>query len=180
MVEDSGLRDVIRLASSDPAYTLPWRGTIVARVEELYETEKQSKINLLQNANAVSLTGDHWTSVSNQNDLGVTAHHIDADWKLENVLAKCRKLVRHFKHSPANAAELRAQQDELGQPQEPLVQDVSTRWNSTLSMITRLLRKKGAVKATLELHQQRGTPAMLTNAELEKIEKLETLLEPCR
>uniref|UniRef100_A0A8C1L2T9 Uncharacterized protein n=1 Tax=Cyprinus carpio TaxID=7962 RepID=A0A8C1L2T9_CYPCA len=259
IVEDSGLRDVIRLASSEPAYTLPSRGTIVARIEELYEAEKQSKINLLRNANAVALTGDHWTSVSNQNYLGVTAHHIDADWKLhsfalavkhseerhfaekcaeqfsevaeqweiagkvttigtdsarnmtaaarllpyehmpcvahslqrsitmslrdsglENVLAKCRKLVGHFKHSPANAAELRAQQEELGQPQEPLVQDVSTRWNSTLSMITRLLRNKDAVKATLELHQQRGTPAMLTNAELEKIEKLETLLEPCR
>ncbi|XP_061589594.1 E3 SUMO-protein ligase ZBED1-like [Cololabis saira] len=102
------------------------------------------------------------------------------DSGLENVLAKCRKLVGHFKHSPANSAELRRQQEESGQQQEPLIQDVSTRWNSTVSMITRLLRNKDAVRATLELHQQRSTPAMLTNAELEKIEKLEILLEPCR
>ncbi len=259
IVEDSGLRDVIRLASSDPAYMLPLQGTIVTHIEELYETDTEAKMNLLQNANAVALTGDHWTSVSNQNYLGVTAHHIDTDWKLlsfaltvkhteerhfaetcaqqfsevaeqwdvagkvttigtdsarnmtaaarllpyehmpciahslqrsitsslrdsglENVLAKCRKLVGHFKHSPANAAELRGQQEESGQQQEPLIQDVSARWNSTLSMITRLLRNKDTIKATLELHQQRSTPAMLTNAELENLEKLLTLLEPCR
>ncbi|KAL2078815.1 hypothetical protein ACEWY4_026500 [Coilia grayii] len=47
-------------------------------------------------------------------------------------------------------------------------------------MITRLLRNKDAVRATLELHQQRSKPPMLTNAELEKIEKREALLEPCR
>ena len=84
------------MASSDPAYTLPSRGTIVAHIEELYETEKQSKINLLQNANAVSLTGDHWTSVSNQNYLGVTAHHIDADWKLHPVALTVKHCAEQF------------------------------------------------------------------------------------
>ncbi|XP_071754854.1 E3 SUMO-protein ligase ZBED1-like, partial [Centroberyx gerrardi] len=55
-----------------------------------------------------------------------------------------------------------------------------TRWNSTLSMITRLQRNKDALRAKLDLHQQRSTPVMLNNAEFEKIKKLETLIEPCR
>ena len=51
------------------------------------------------------------------------------DGGFDAVLAKCRKLVGHFKHSPANTDELRAQQAILEQVQEPLVQDVPTRWN---------------------------------------------------
>lgn len=61
------------------AYTLPSQATTVTRIEELYETETETKMSLLQNANAVTLTRDHWTSVSNQNYLGVTAHHIDME-----------------------------------------------------------------------------------------------------
>lgn len=259
IVEDVGLREVLKIAFSD-SYTVPSRGTITKHIGEIYDTEKAAKMALLRNANKVALTGDYWSSVNNQAYLGVTAHHIDADWKLqsfaltvqhtderhfaetcaqhftevaeqwgvaekvsttgtdsarnmvaaarilpythmpciahsvqrsitiairdsglENILGKCRKIVGHFKHSPANAAELQRQQVEYGQKQEPLIQDVSTRWNSTLAMISRLLRNKDAVRATLDLHrQQRSTPAMVTNGELEKMEKLEALLEPCR
>lgn len=54
-------------------------------------------MDLLQNANAVALTGDHWTSVSNQNYLGVTAHHIDTDWKLHLFALTVRHTEeRHF------------------------------------------------------------------------------------
>lgn len=42
-----------------------------------------SKLNLMRNANAAALTGDHWMSVSNQNYF-VTAHHIDAVWKFHS------------------------------------------------------------------------------------------------
>ncbi|XP_071375757.1 E3 SUMO-protein ligase ZBED1-like [Centroberyx affinis] len=100
--------------------------------------------------------------------------------KTSRAMQKCHKLVEHFKHSPANAAELLSNCSENGQQLDPLIQDVSTRWNSTLSMITRLQRNKDALRAALDLHQQRSTAAMLTNAEFEKIKKLETLLEPCR
>ncbi|KAK0142297.1 hypothetical protein N1851_020031 [Merluccius polli] len=55
-----------------------------------------------------------------------------------NVLAKCRKIVGHYKHSAANTMELQAQQAALGQQQEPLIQDLPTRWNSTLEMIKHL------------------------------------------
>ncbi|KAF1384029.1 hypothetical protein PFLUV_G00137990 [Perca fluviatilis] len=205
----------------------------------------------------VALTGDHWTSVNNDNYLGVTVHLIDASWELhsfalgvmkteerhfaeacarqfldvanqwgiadkistigtdsapnmvaagrilpfehlpcvahvvqraivmslreggfDGALAKCRKVVGHFKHSPANSDELNVQQASLGQVQEPLVQDVPTRWNSTLEMIKRVMRNRDALYTTLS--QQKHNLALPTNAEYEKLAKLEKLLEPCR
>ncbi|CAL8234819.1 unnamed protein product, partial [Arctogadus glacialis] len=78
-----------------------------------------------------------------------------------------RKIVGHFKHSPANTAELQAQQAALGQKQEPLVQDVPTRWNSTVDMVKRLNRNQAAIKATLD--QQQHKLIMLTPPEWDKV-----------
>ncbi len=96
----------------------------------------------------------------------------------DGALAKCRKVVGHFKHSPANSDELNVQQASLGQVQEPLVQDVPTRWNSTLEMIKRVRRNRDALHTTLS--QQKHNLPLPTNAEYEKLAKLEKLLEPCR
>ena len=96
----------------------------------------------------------------------------------DGALAKCHKVVGHFKHSPANSDELNAQQASLGQDQEQLVQDVPTRWNSTLDMIKRVRRNRDALHTTLS--QQKHNLALPTNAEYEKLAKLEILLEPCR
>jgi len=65
-----------------------------------------------------------------------------------NALAKCLKIVRHFKHSPANATELKVQQVSQGQEDESLIQDVPTHWNSTL-MIKRVKHNKDPLEATL-------------------------------
>ncbi|TNN51982.1 Zinc finger BED domain-containing protein 1 [Liparis tanakae] len=100
------------------------------------------------------------------------------DSGFENVLAKCRKIVGHFKHSPSNDRELKAQQTAEGQQEESLVQDVATRWNSALDMIKRIQRNKGPLAATLA--QRKTNISMLTAPELAKLEKLEQLLEPCR
>ncbi|KAJ8375518.1 hypothetical protein SKAU_G00060980 [Synaphobranchus kaupii] len=247
IVEDQGLQEIIQIASGDPFYKAPSRGTVVARINELYDNEKAMKMELLAQAPFIALTGDHWTSVNNQNYLGVTGHLIDNKWQLhsfalgvvkteerhfadacarqfiqvsdewkitdkvttigtdsarnmiaaarilpfdhlpciahmiqrlitvslsnsgfDGALAKCRKIVGHFKHSPANAAELKAQQASHGQDEEPLIQDVPTRWNSTLAMITRTLA------------QQKHNLALLTAAEYDRLARLETLLEPCK
>ncbi|KAI4875619.1 hypothetical protein NFI96_008201 [Prochilodus magdalenae] len=214
-------------------------------------------MNMLEQAKCVALTGDHWTSVSNDNYLGVTVHFTDKEWNLqsfaltvsktetrnyaeacgdhfldvtkewniteklttlgtdsarnmvaaarllpfehvpcmahslqrtvtvslrdsgfESLLAKCRKIVRHFKHSPSNAHELSEQQVALGQKHESLVQDVAIRWNSTLEMVKRILRNKSPLITTLAL--QNSNVAMLSAQELAKLQKLEELLEPCR
>ena len=89
----------------------------------------------------------------------------------DGALAKCRKVVGHFKHSPANSDELNAQQASLGQDQEQLVQDVPTRWNSTLEMIKRVRRNRDALHTTLS--QQKHNLALPTNAEFEKLANLE-------
>ncbi|KAI7807507.1 putative zinc finger BED domain-containing protein 1-like [Triplophysa rosa] len=257
VVEDRGLMDAFRIASSDTTYTPPSRGTVLSRINQLYDTEKKSKRDTLAQTKHVALTGDHWTSISNHNYLGVTAHVIDCDWKLKSfaltvlksvtrhysdacaeqfltvaddwgvrekvttvgtdsarnmvaaarklpfhhmpcaahivqraitvclsdsgfadTLTKCRKIVGHFKHSPANTEELHLQQIAQGQQREQLIQDVSTRWNSSLDMITRLLRNEEAVKTTLA--QQKHKLVMLTASEWDKLPKLQNLLEPCK
>ncbi|XP_033933242.1 E3 SUMO-protein ligase ZBED1-like [Pseudochaenichthys georgianus] len=101
-----------------------------------------------------------------------------ADSGFTGTLARCRKLVGHFKHSPSNTEELHKEQTELEQDKEPLIQDVSTRWNSTLFMISRLLKNQEAVKATLAKQKHKLT--MLTTAEWDRLQRLETLLKPCR
>lgn len=96
----------------------------------------------------------------------------------DGALAKCRKLVGHFKHSPANAAELEQQQVKHLQKKESLVQEVSTRWNSTLEMIKRVQRNQEPLRDALALHASNIN--MPTAAEFDKLKRLETVLEHCR
>ena len=45
----------------------------------------------------VVLTGDHWTSVSNNNYFGVTAHTMNDDWKLKSFALSVPKTTpSHF------------------------------------------------------------------------------------
>ena len=82
---------MIRIASGDNSYDLPLRGTIVSRIHSLYDGERARKIQLLEQAASVALTGDNWTSVSNDNYLGVTAHFIDNVWKLRSFALEVKK-----------------------------------------------------------------------------------------
>ncbi|XP_062854826.1 E3 SUMO-protein ligase ZBED1-like [Trichomycterus rosablanca] len=207
IVQDEGLRNIIRLASKDPSYELPSRSTIVNRIHELYETERAKLAQDLVLTATIALTGDYWTSLGNDSYLGVTGHYIDEQWQLHshaltvmkteerhhaatcaehfmdvakqwNIESKCRKVVGHFKHSPPNTSELEKQQVAHGLKTESLVQDVPTRWNSTLEMVKRLQKHQEPVKDALALHKT--NVAMPTKAEMEKLQKLEALLEPCR
>lgn len=257
IVEDVGLKNVIRIATNDCTYEPPARRTIARKIHELYEKERTIKATALQHAPTVALTGDYWTSLGNHNYLGVTVHYIDEQWELhshaltvmktqerhfaetcaehfihvaqqwdvsnkvstlstdsarnmiaaarhlpfehvpcvahslqrsvtvslhnsafDNVLAKCRKVVGHFKHSPASAAELEQKQIELGQKKESLIQDIPTRWNSTLDMIKSVRRNEQPLRDVLTTHNTKI--AMPTTAEMDKLQRLEMLLEPCR
>lgn len=257
IVEDEGLTEIIRIASNDYTYDAPSRTTITSRIENLYDTEKAKVQQALEQVHSVALTGDYWTSISNDNYLGVTAHYFDPQWELQshalavmkteerhfadavaehflqvarewnieekvvslttdsarnmiaaarqlpfehmpcaahsmhrsvtvslhnspfdNALAKCRKVVGHFKHSPANAIELEQQQVAHNQKKESLTQEVATRWNSTLEMIKRVQRNAEPLRDALALHSTNVT--LPTTAELEKLKKLEAALEQCR
>ena len=61
IVEDDGLTEVFRIASGDNSSDLPLRGTIVSCIHSFYDGERARKIQLLEQAASVALTGDHWT-----------------------------------------------------------------------------------------------------------------------
>ncbi|KAA8579023.1 hypothetical protein FQN60_010623 [Etheostoma spectabile] len=66
-----------------------------------------------------------------------------ADSGFVNALAKARKV-------PSKSAELQAQQV-TWERARPLIQDVPTRWNSTLEMVKRVSKTKEAVIAALTI-----------------------------
>ena len=97
IVEDEGFTEVLRVATGDSSIKAPQRRTIMTKIHELYEAEKKKKENDLAATKHQALTGDHWTSVSNDNYLGVTAHLITDEWKLKSFTLTCMKTEeRHF------------------------------------------------------------------------------------
>ena len=67
-------------------------------------------------------------------------HALDSSTRIRVVLARCRRLVGHFKHSTTASEVLVDKQVALNKNRQPVtvVQDVSTRWNSTFYMVCRL------------------------------------------
>ncbi len=97
IVEDSGFLDVLQVASQDSYYKPPSRATVMTKIHELYENEKEKRKEVLAQVNHIALTGDHWTSVSNNNYLGVTAHFISDTWELKSfALTILKTEERHF------------------------------------------------------------------------------------
>src|SRR4029434_2251091 len=74
IVEDEGFTEVVRVAMGDSSIKALQSRTIMTKIHELYDAEKKIKENDLAATKHQALTGDHWTSVSNDNYLGVTAH----------------------------------------------------------------------------------------------------------
>lgn len=83
---------------------------------------------------------------------------------VSDLIALSRKTVGHFKHSSSAQSRLSALQQELGLPNHHLIQDVSTRWNSTYLMFDRLTEQKRAINIYVSetdgmqhIHAQRWT-----------------------
>lgn len=66
---------------------------------------------------------------------------------IEKAVGAARCLVEHFKKSELASSKLREKQQQMNTPEHSLVQDVSTRWNSTCYMIR--LEQRWPVTATL-------------------------------
>src|SRR4029434_9823465 len=59
--------------------------------------EKKGKLLGCYETSGADRIGHHWTSVSNDNYLGVTAHIITDEWKLKSFTLTCMKTEeRHF------------------------------------------------------------------------------------
>ena len=78
-------------------------------------------------------------------------HGISKTNGVERLLAAGRKLVGHFKQSAVSSENLREKQLQLNPNKPPLVvlQDVSTRWNSTFFMLSRLVELRTALTVVL-------------------------------
>jgi len=67
-----------------------------------------------------------------------------------------KKIVAHFKHSAVAMTALHERQAALNLPQLSLLQEVSTRWNSTFFMYERPAEQRWAVYAVV--HDEKVTP----------------------
>ena len=70
---------------------------------------------------------------------------------MQRLLAKCRHLVGHFKHSALATIGLMRKQKALGfKKMLHVIQETATRWNSTVYMLQRLVLLKQPIRLYLE------------------------------
>ena len=94
---------------------------------------------------------------------------------VQDILAKCRRIVGHFKHSQLAYSRLKVIQTNLGMPQLCLKQDIVTRWNSTLYMLQSIIAQKVALAAYTT---ENDDIPQLSSHQLEIIDKVITVLQP--
>nr|XP_054589704.1 E3 SUMO-protein ligase ZBED1-like [Nothobranchius furzeri] len=91
-----------------------------------------------------------WSSVScTGHTLQLVINSALKNQAIDKAVRAARCLVEHFKRSELATTKLKEKQKQMATPEHNLVQDVSTRWNSTFYMITRLLEQRWPVTATL-------------------------------
>ncbi|XP_012565554.2 zinc finger BED domain-containing protein 4-like [Hydra vulgaris] len=89
--------------------------------------------------------------------------------------ACCRRLATHFHYSPTAAAKLEAIQEQLGTNKHRLIQDITTRWNSSYDMIERMLDQKVPLATYIADHPTQST---LNSFQWDLLDKVLHILEP--
>ena len=69
--------------------------------------------------------------------------------RIHRVVSRCSRLVAFFRRSSIAAYKLLDKQKALGCPTHALVQDVATRWNSTLDMLEHVYEQRAPICAAL-------------------------------
>uniref|UniRef100_A0A2S2R1Y5 Zinc finger BED domain-containing protein 1 n=1 Tax=Sipha flava TaxID=143950 RepID=A0A2S2R1Y5_9HEMI len=92
---------------------------------------------------------------------------INQNTEFLRVLKICRTIVGHFKHSNLAAEKLKEFQKQMSLPELKVKQDVITRWNSSLTMIERLIQIKNLLSAAMSSLPR--APNFLTANEWEMI-----------
>ncbi|KAL0202013.1 hypothetical protein M9458_000031 [Cirrhinus mrigala] len=83
----------------------------------------------------------HTVNLASQKGMGVN--------QMSRLLGRVRKVVTFFHRSTTAAAVLKDKQEMLQLPPHKLIQDVSTRWNSSYDMLERYLEQQAAVFSAL-------------------------------
>ena len=95
------------------------------------------------------------------------------------VVARAKKIVGHFRHSYVATRALQEKQRALNLPEHKLIQDVVTRWNSTLEMLDRLLEQQIAISAVLvESAKPRDRDLVPSSIELVAMQQIVNVLRP--
>ena len=64
------------------------------RIRDQHAAKKAAKDEKMVETTCVALTGDHWTSVNNDNYLSITVHLINASWELHSfALGRLRYVI---------------------------------------------------------------------------------------
>ncbi len=69
--------------------------------------------------------------------------------EISKIIGRCRRLVTHFHHSSKDIYVLKQKQADLRHKPQNLIQDVTTRWNSSFYMISRVVEQQQPLCATL-------------------------------
>lgn len=90
MVEDEGFKSLMKVLA--PNYTLPSRKYLSnTLLNNMYQNCHDKTLEMLNSAKSVCITTDHWTSLKNENYLGVTAHYIDSEFTMNHKVLQCMK-----------------------------------------------------------------------------------------
>ncbi|KAL4083415.1 hypothetical protein QTP88_028731 [Uroleucon formosanum] len=103
---------------------------------------------------------------------------INGNFDVHQILKKCRAIVGHYKHSSLATGKLRDLQSQINLPLLKVKQDVSTRWNSSLTMIERLLTIK--IPLTASMSSLPRAPDCLNASEWEVISDCVKILKPLK
>uniref|UniRef100_A0A3Q3FQ82 Zinc finger BED domain-containing protein 1-like n=1 Tax=Kryptolebias marmoratus TaxID=37003 RepID=A0A3Q3FQ82_KRYMA len=79
----------------------------------------------------------------------VVQNALKSNQSISKCMAAARCLVEHFKKSEMACTKLKDKQQQMGTASHMLIQDVSTRWNSTFHMLCRLLEQRWPITAAL-------------------------------
>ncbi|XP_061704198.1 zinc finger BED domain-containing protein 4-like [Cydia pomonella] len=105
-------------------------------------------------------------------------HSLDAQPNINESLTAARRIVTHFNHSSTAQEKMVLIQNELNLPKHKLIQDVTTRWNSTFYMCERLIEQKRAVSLYISDYSGSINFNNLTERQWQLVKELLTILQP--
>ncbi|KAF0750973.1 zinc finger BED domain-containing protein 1-like, partial [Aphis craccivora] len=163
-----------------PLYTPPSRKLLSTKLlPDQYNIIVSKLKSMLNNVNDVSITTDMWTSDSTKSYITVTCHFIyndnlyspviatkevceitivsDSEANIKNAINEHLKKYHHpcvahtLNLSVNDAINKNTELFQMGLPELKVKQDVSTRWNSCLIMIERLIEIKNPISAAISM-----------------------------